>query len=75
MKSFTSDDDAVFFQSPREEVKVEEVKEEAKGFFKILFRGGTARPIQDPGQGITIHATPDVDWISSDTPSLAKEFL
>ena len=52
----------------------EEVKEEAK-------RGGTDaaahRPIEDPGQSITIHATPDGHRgiIVSKTPSLAQEFL
>ena len=37
-------------------------------------RGGTG-PIQDPGQGITIHAAQDGCWITPDTPSLAQEFL
>ena len=48
----------------------EEVKEEAK-------RGGTEaaalRPIEDPGQSITIHTT--TEYIFPETPSLAQEFL
>ena len=50
----------------------EEVKEEAK-------RGGTEaaalRPIEDPGQSITIHASSDGNYIKTSPPSLAQEFL
>ena len=56
---------------------------EEKGFFKkITCRGGTdateLKPIDDPGQSITIFAVPDgkkKGWVHPETPSLAKEFL
>ena len=42
-------------------------------------RGGiettVARPIEDPGQGILIHAVPNAEPIYPETPNLAQEFL
>ena len=54
--------------------EVKEVKEEAK-------RGGAdpeatvPRPVEDAGQGITIHGARDADWIFPETPSIAQEFI
>ena len=38
-------------------------------------RGGTVRPIKDPGQSITIHAIIDGHPIWPETPNIAQEFF
>ena len=56
-------------------------KKEETNVIKKLFKGGTEetslKPIDEPGQSITIHAVPEgiTGWVHPETPSLALEFL